>query len=157
MGYDLAEQAREHLGLGDEPVPSMRSLVEDNLGIPVIQARLRNEIAGATVAVTDEDGHECRGIVLNTVGQNQNVWVRRATLAHEVGHLLYDPEDRLEGIRVDTYETNDVNPESGSTDYVEQRANAFAIAFLAPLGAVRRVAPTPISGESISKAMAHSA
>ena len=155
IGYVLAEQARHLLGLGDEPVASMRSLVEDVLGIPVIQARLRDEIAGATVAVTGEDGHEYRGIVLNTVGQNENVWVRRATLAHEIGHILYDPEDRLERIKVDTYDMNDVNPEGSSADYVEQRANAFAIAFLAPPDAVRRVANSPVSGESIAEVMRH--
>ena len=131
----------------------MRSLAEDVLGVPVIQARLPNEIAGATVAVTSEDGCEYRGIVLNTVGQNENVWVRRATLAHEIGHLLHDPDDRLERIRVDTYEMNGDNPQGGLTDYVEQRANAFAIALLAPLEAVRLMAGTPISGESISRIM----
>ena len=154
-GYILAEQARERLGLGSKPVFPMRSLVEDTLGIPVIQAQLPNAIAGATVAVTDENGLEYRGIVLNTLGQNENVWIRRATLAHEIAHLLYDPEDRLDRIRVDTYDMNDVNPEGGSTDYVEQRANAFAIAFLAPLDAVRRMTPTPVSGESISEVMGH--
>ena len=155
IGYGLAEQARQHLGLGEQPVSSMRSLVEDVLGVPVIQAKLPNGIAGATVAVSGEDGREYRGIVLNTVGQNKNVWVRRATLAHEIGHLLYDSDDRLERIRVDTYEMNGVNPQVGSTDYVEQRANAFSTAFLAPLDAVRRTARTPIIGESISEVMRH--
>ena len=155
IGYRLAEQARQRLGLGDKPVPSMRSLVEDVLGVPVIQAELPNEIAGATVAVNGEDDRRCRGIVLNTFGQNENVWVRRATLAHEIGHLLYDPDDRLESVRVDTYEMNDVDPQRGSTDYVERRANAFAIALLAPLDAVRLRVRTPISGESISDVMRH--
>ncbi len=153
VGYRLAEQTRDLLGLGDHPIESMRDLVEGTLGIPVIQARLPEKIAGATVAVKDSNGRECRGIVLNTVGQNENVWVRRATLAHEVGHLLYDPEARLEKARVDSYEANDRDPEYSSTDYVEQRANAFAIAFLAPNDAVRRLAPAPISGESVANVM----
>ena len=38
-------------------------------------------------------------------------------------------------------------------DYVEQRANAFAIAFLAPNDAVRRLAPAPISEESVANVM----
>ena len=153
VGYLLAEQARQHLGLGAGPIPSMRSLVEEDLGIPVMQAQLQQEIAGATVAVTGDDGREYRGIVLNTVGQNENVWVRRATLAHEVGHLIYDPENNLERVRVDTYDMNHANPEDGLRDYVEQRTNAFAIAFLAPLDSIRASAPTPISGESLSKVM----
>ncbi len=153
VGYKLAEDARRELHLGDRPVESIRGLVEDTLSIPVIQARLPERIAGATVAVGNNGGGEYRGIVLNTVGQNQNVWVRRATLAHEVGHLLYDPEDRLEKARVDSYDANDMDPQSASADYVEQRANAFAIAFLAPNEAVRELAPTPVSGESVARVM----
>lgn len=152
VGYRLAEQARENLGLGDGPIPSMRSMVEEDLGIPVIQASLQKKIAGATVAVRDEHGTEHRGIILNTEGQNHNVWVRRATLAHEIGHLLYDPEEYLERLRVDTYDANSANPEDG-TDYVEQRANAFAITFLAPLNAVRTAASPPVSGDDVSKVM----
>ena len=153
VGYNLAERTRQRLDLGNNPIESMRGLVEDTLGISVIQARLPGRIAGATVAVGNKEGREYRGIVLNTIGQNENVWVRRATLAHEVGHLLYDPEDRLEKTTVDSYEANNKNPESYSTDYVEQRANAFAIAFLAPNEAVRELAPTPVSGESVADVM----
>ena len=153
VGYNLAEETRQQLGLRDAPIESMRGLVEDTLGVPVIQARLPERIAGATVAVGNDADGEYRGIVLNTVGQNENVWVRRATLAHEIGHMLYDPEDRLEKARVDSYDANDMDPQNSSADYVEQRANAFAIAFLAPNDAVRELAPTPVSGESVSEVM----
>ena len=159
IGYDLADQARDMLELRDRPVKSMRDLSEDTLGIPVIQASLQDEISGATVAAMDSRGIERRGIVLNFEGPNQNVWARRITLAHEIAHLLYDPDDRLERVRVDSYDGNNRNPEY-SGDYVEQRANAFAVAFLAPLDAVRRREPAPfagepISGEAISRAMRH--
>ena len=155
VGYNLAERAREALQLGDSPIRSMRELVEERLGIPVIQARLPNQIAGATVMTTDDDGDEVRGVVLNTVGDNENVWIRRATLAHELGHLLYDPDERLESVRVDSYVDSQKDPQtySADADYVEQRANAFAIAFLAPNEAVRRLASTPISVEDVSSVM----
>ena len=152
IGYELAEHARKALNLGDRPIGSMRELVEGTLGIPVIQAKLPESIAGATIAVNDA-GSEARGIVLNTVGANQNVWVRRATLAHELGHLLFDPIQRLERVRVDTYQSNEIDPQGLTADYVEQRANAFAISFLAPMDAVRDVAPTPLEGDSIPKIM----
>ena len=139
VGYELAEHARQRLNLGDRPIASMRDLVEKTFGIPVIQARLPERIAGATIAVSDDQHGEVRGIVLNTDGANSNVWVRRATLAHELGHLLFDPIQHLEHVRVDTYQANEVDPQVTATDYVEQRANAFAIAFLAPLDAVRNV------------------
>ena len=153
VGYNLAERARASLHLGHSPIGSMRELVEERLGIPVIQARLPDHIAGATVMTATDDGGKARGVVLNTVGDNENVWIRRATLAHEVGHLLYDPDEDLQNLRVDSYDDSQSDAEAYSTDYVEQRANAFAIAFLAPNEAVRQLAPTPISEEDVTNVM----
>lgn len=157
VGYNLANETREILGIGNSPIESMRRLVEETLGIPVVQARLPESISGATVAVKTSVGREFRGIVLNTLGQNANVWVRRATLAHEIGHLLHDPEDRLEKVRVDSYDGNERDPEESFTypsiDYVEQRANAFAVAFLAPNDAIRQQVGVPIQGEDVAMVM----
>ena len=153
VGYALAEHVRTILGLGISPIESMRNLVEVELGIPVVQADLPQHIAGATIAIGHAEQDESRGIVLNTVGANENVWVRRATLAHELGHLLFDPIQRLQRVRVDTYESNEVDPEVTIKDPVEQRANAFAIALLAPMEAVRALAPTPIRSDSIKNVM----
>ena len=155
VGYRLAEDARRTLGLGESAIPSMRALVEDRLGIPVVQVELGQRIAGATVVTRDEDGREARGVILNAAGANENVWVRRATLAHELGHLLFDRNEQLENVRVDPYGQSEADPQSRETetDFVEQRANAFAVAFLAPLGAVRRMAPAPPSIESVVDVM----
>ena len=153
IGYRLAEDCRRVLGLGESPVSSMRELVEKRLGIPVIQARLRQEIAGATVSTRNIDGEQVRGVILNTVGANKNVWVRRATLAHELGHLLYDAEESLESVRVDSYVDSQKDPQRQGVDFVEQRANAFAIAFLAPNDMVRDMTPSPISEESVYHVM----
>ena len=108
----------------------MRDFCERLLGIPIVQCELPNEIAGATIL----NGNS-RGIVVNTKGSNQNVWIRRATLAHEIGHLLWDPKGRLGSLCVDNY----IGIESDARsvpDYIEQRANAFSVEFLAPLGGV---------------------
>ena len=153
IGYNLASKARLQLQLGDSPINSMRELTEQRLGVPVIQARLPGHIAGATVTTLDEHGQEARGIVLNTVGANANVWIRRITLAHELGHLLYDPDERLQNLCIDSYSDNEMNPEVHQQDFVEQRANAFAIAFLAPNEAVRKLAPTPVTEESVARVM----
>ena len=156
VGYELAESARDIPGLNRAPIPSIRELVEVRLGIPVVQAPLpgNTEIAGATVATTSGDGNEVRGIILNTEGANKNVWVRRATLAHELGHLLYDPDDRLENLRIDSYEESETDPQGlNDMDFVEQRANAFAIAFLAPNDAVREIASLPLSAETVAETM----
>ena len=153
IGYNLASKARAQLQLGERPISSIRDLTEKRLGIPVIQARLPENIAGATVTTLDELGKAARGVVLNTVGANANVWIRRITLAHELGHLLYDPDERLQNLCIDSYSDNEMNPEVHQQDFVEQRANAFAIAFLAPNEAVRKLAPTPVTEESVARVM----
>lgn len=152
-GYLLAEHARQLLGIGEGPIPSLKKLVEDRLGIPVIQAELPEYVSGATVVTVDDDYSEARGIVLNTQGENRNVWVRRATLAHEVGHLLFDSVTELKPVRIDTYQNTDGNAEIGEGsfgDVVEQRANAFAIAFLAPIGTVRSMTVFENGGSAIA-------
>lgn len=132
-GYYLAQQTRKILGIGnDDPIQSIRHLFE-SLDLPLVQAKITGSIAGATLACGDS-----RGVVINTVGANSNVWVRRITMAHELGHLLWDPDQRLNKVRVDFY--NDIESDSRSfTDFVEQRANAFAIEFLAPQAYVREI------------------
>ena len=154
IGYALAKDARRKLGLGIDPIPSMRELVETRLGIPVVQAEMNPRIAGATVTNTNDFDQEVRGIVLNVAGENDNIWVRRATLAHELGHLLYDPNYQLDTVRVDFYQNNEQNAETYTTvDYVEQRANAFAIAFLAPIESVLELTPTPVADKDVANVM----
>ena len=151
-GYVLAGSTRERLGLGLEPIESMRDLVEHRLGIPIIQVALPNRIAGATIS-----SHGRRGIVLNTDGANSNVWIRRTTMAHELAHILFDPEEQLSNVRVDSYDemARDAQNGASSPDNVEQRANAFAVQFLAPRDAVKKIVPSPaqVSTASIERVM----
>ncbi len=150
-GYQLAQQARARLGVSQEPIPSMRELVEHRLGIPIIQVELPDSIAGATLSSNGR-----RGIVLNTGGANTNVWIRRTTLAHELAHILFDPQERLSSIRVDSYEQLQRNTrDTDSLDDVEQRANAFAVEFLAPQDAVRQLVSNTaqVKPEDIAKVM----
>ncbi len=131
IGYDLASRTRDILGLRPEdPIENLRSLIEDRLHIPLIQDQLPKHIAGATVQSGDD-----RGIVINIAGRYFNTWSARLTIAHELGHLLWDPDSSLNSLIVDTTERLDEPPWAAST-YVEQRANAFAIEFLAPRVAI---------------------
>lgn len=82
-GYYLAQQTRQQLGLGNRPIPSLRHLCESTLKIPLIHGEFDSRIAGATLSING-----MRGILVNTKGNNGNVWVRRFTIAHELGHLL---------------------------------------------------------------------
>lgn len=125
-GYRLAADAREKLGLENEPIPSVRDLAEDRLGLPIVQAELGESIAGVTVEAATR-----RAIVVNLSGKNRHVFVRRATVAHELGHLLYDPPHYLNALRADAYADLE-SPSDQLRDPVEQRANAFAVEFLAP-------------------------
>jgi Zn-dependent peptidase ImmA (M78 family) len=126
IGYELADEFRDVLDLGTEPILSMRELVEERLHIPVIQVPMDERIAGATVESAGR-----RAVVLNIQGLNSDALVRRSTMAHEVGHLLFDPSQHLDDLRVDEYEELDQRAETRS-DPVEQRANAFAVQLLAP-------------------------
>src|SRR5262249_42863769 len=124
-GYLLADRARNALNIerGDTIRPLWHLVFQ--MGLPLVQASLPDRIAGATIAA---GGH--RGIVVNTIGQNTNVWVRRSTIAHELGHLLWDPDDRLMSVHVDEYSA--ITAIENVRDDVEARTNAFAIEFLAP-------------------------
>lgn len=130
-GQYLARHTRQLLGLGAKPIQSMHELIE-GLGVPVVQLAMRKRIAGATIAV-----HHARGIVANLDGDNSNPKVRRFTLAHELGHLLWDPPAQLRSLRVDSYdEINELSAKPEGLDPVESRANGFAIELLAPAAEV---------------------
>jgi Zn-dependent peptidase ImmA (M78 family)/transcriptional regulator with XRE-family HTH domain len=133
-GYFLAQDARRRLGIpADQPIEKLHAFIEEDLGIPVVQQGLPSTVAGATVA-----NGVARGITANITGPNENVWVRRVTLAHELGHLLWDPDANLRNLQVDDYRCLDENPRT-QKDFVEARANAFAVEFLAPHQAALRV------------------
>ncbi len=127
-GFHLAQKTRALLGLGNGPIPSVRQLMEDILGIPLVQLSLEGRFAGATLA-----NDAARGVVINEKGANANVRVRRMTLCHELGHLLWDPDQRLDRLAVDDYDGIERDYRDTKPDPVEIRANAFAVAFLAPV------------------------
>lgn len=130
-GYRLATETRNALTLSpEEPIASMRELIEDRFQIPLIQCDLGDAVAGATL----ETGAG-RAIVVNLSGENRSVFVLRTTMAHELGHVIFDPVDKLDALRVDSYDDLGRSREQ-IRDHVEQRANAFAVEFLAPGEAV---------------------
>ena len=87
-----------------------------------------------------------------TAGDDQ-----RRSIGHELAHILFDPEQQLSNVRVDSYDEMERNAEHGapSHDSVEQRANAFAVEFLAPREAVKKIVPSPaqVSTASIERVM----
>ena len=130
-GHELAMTARDVLQLDRPPIHALRELSEERLGIPVVETLLPEEIAGATLATTDGSGDTVRGIVLNSSPDSQHIWGRWWTLAHAIGHILYDPGDRLRDLRLEPHCTTPWGQQAQTPeDYFEQRANAFATGLL---------------------------
>ncbi len=127
-GDRLAAKVRRTLGL-DGPVASMRDLVRETLGIPLV---------GADLTELGPDGFSYYApgrravIVLNLAGKNSDPLVRRFSLAHELGHVLFDrPVAGGYGVACK------VDPTRGLD--VESRANAFAMRLLLPYAPVRKL------------------
>jgi transcriptional regulator with XRE-family HTH domain len=128
IGYDLAEKTRRLLNV-DQDAVFLRETCEI-LGIPVIQTTLSKNIAGATISVGG-----IRAIVVANDERHNDVLIRRMTIAHELGHLLWDTEEFLNDVRIDTFDHISSNPQfSNMPDnlerFIEQRANAFAVHFI---------------------------
>ncbi len=151
QGYDLAHRTRDLFGLDSEaPVPSVRSLLSEQNAIPLLTLEMGTNVAGATLA----NGRD-RGIVVNAAGPNQNVWVRRTTAAHELCHLLWDLDENLDRLRVDSYDFLEAGFRSHPSDRIEQRANAFAVEFLAPQRGILRLVKAATSREEALSRISH--
>lgn len=128
-GYELGEAARSHLCPGGGPLVDLEKTF-NNLGIHV--AWVRFETPGIDAASVWEPG-AVPVVLLNAAGHpSVTIGARRSALAHELCHLLYDGGRRSLTTRVSWEEEtgNDAEAE-------EQRARAFAPAFLAPRAFIR--------------------
>ena len=131
-GGELARRARNYFGISENtPVRGLDHLITERLGVVVVQVQCAAKFAGAAIANNDS-----RGIALNLRADEGNVWFRRTTLAHELGHIMFDTTQDMKSLRVDRGEAS-VRDSRTFEDDVEARANAFAAEFLAPQKAVR--------------------
>jgi Zn-dependent peptidase ImmA (M78 family) len=136
-GDHRARQVRAELGLSDEPIPSMRKLVE-GLGATVVwvtEEQVDAILDGASVCVPRE------AILVNLVEEeNKYPWRTRITLAHELGHLLFDMNSRARSVLVSPT-TGHLRAAHAGTAFsnIEQIARAFAACLLAPTTGVQRV------------------
>ncbi len=127
-----AQRAREALGIGDEPIVSMRAVLERH---------------GVLIVWTDEDevpetleGLSLLGpiptILANLRHGREKHWHTRMTLAHELGHLLFDHLRR--GVALTHSPRIGHTPALPGIADIERDANAFAACLLAPASLVRR-------------------
>lgn len=121
-GRESAQRVRDGLELGEEPIADLVGLAE-RLGFPVAFRLLPEGMHGLNVQ-DEREGVATRLIVVSTRGP----WtLQRYTIAHEVGHALYDDAGQ---VIVDLVEIPDRLP--------ERRAESFARHLLLPAAALKR-------------------
>ena len=121
LAEDEAIKERQRLGLGDQPVIQLRSLLEAEVGLRIIYEELPSRIAGMFAFSRDFGG-------VVAVNRKHPPERQRATLLHEYGHLI---TDRFKpGIDYIAF--------PGRKPANERFAEAFSMAFLMPATSVRR-------------------
>ena len=117
---EIAMAERNRLGLGQGPIPNLRQLLENEVGMRVFGMTLPSKLA-AMFAYTDSWG----GCI--AVNRSHPRDRRRLSLAHEYAHFLtsrYRPEFTVLG----RYQRQPAS---------ERLANAFALSFLLPEAGLR--------------------
>lgn len=121
LAEDVATQERRRLGLGDQPVIHLRSLLEAEVGLRIVYEDLPSRVAGM-FGFSSEFG----GVI--AVNRKHPPQRRRATMLHEYGHLI---TDRFKpGIDYLSF--------PGRKPANERFAESFSMAFLMPATSVRR-------------------
>ncbi len=120
LAEDVANRERQRLGLGDQPIPNIRSLLESDVGVRIFFDRLPRMLAGMYIFVDGLGG--C--MLINSVHPADK---QRASIAHEYAHLI-----------VDRYTAGiDYLTISGRKPANERFAESFAMSFLMPASSVR--------------------
>ncbi len=143
-GERLARTVRQALGLGVEPLRSVRALFEKQLDIRIVwvtEDHLDRAVDGACTIDPRP------AILVNLLAPERHPWRTRITLAHEFCHLLFDQQTGGRAL-FSPYGRRNLFP---GFDDMEQRARAFAGCFLAPAEGVRSTVGSqdPTSEEAI--------
>ncbi len=120
LAEDVASRERQRLGLGDQPIPNIRAILESEVGVRIFFHRLPRSLAGMYLFVDGLGG--C--ILVNSVHPPAK---QRASIAHEYAHLIVDRH--TPGIDYVTV--------AGRKPANERFAEAFAMGFLMPAASVR--------------------
>lgn len=144
-GADLARALRKAFGVRG-PIESMHDFVSQTLGIPVLGARLGEY--GPDAFTVYSPGRRA-AIVLNiTPGtKNTHALARRFTLAHELGHALFDRPTNGSALGIACRVSSDRNLGA------EARANAFAMRFILPEREVQKLGDAVLKPATFRKLM----
>ena len=85
----LAMELRKEWRLGIDPIPNMTELLEDR-GIKVLLIDLPENVSGLTCSV--KQSHAKARLSVIVVNARHSLERRRLTLAHELGHRVFDPD-----------------------------------------------------------------
>jgi Zn-dependent peptidase ImmA (M78 family)/transcriptional regulator with XRE-family HTH domain len=120
LAEDVANRERQRLGLGDQPIANIRTLLESDVGVRIFFTRLPRMFAGMYIFVDGLGG--C--MLINSI---HPIDKQRASIAHEYAHLI-----------VDRYTAGiDYLNIAGRKPANERFAESFAMSFLMPASSVR--------------------
>ena len=119
QGYSVARWLREELSIQDAERVELEALLE-SWKIPLIDVWLSSKDLDAVSVWGPEHGP---AVIVNRNGRHGRAKARRATVAHEIGHLVMDRRDALPVAEV---------MGGRVSSRVETRARAFAASFLMP-------------------------
>lgn len=139
-GRELAKRAREALGLGDGPIGDLTAIIEEHIGAHVLVEPLPPGVHGFCAVCPSADGLPAAAVII--VNGDDVSGRQRFTLAHELCHLLADDPVDVEVLSSQTEKSP-----------AEHRADAFAVAFLAPEEGVRRAVGSQPFDEALIRRM----
>jgi Zn-dependent peptidase ImmA (M78 family) len=117
-GRDAAERFRRNHNLGVQPLGDLAAIIEQEVGVDVTVLDADRDEHGLTIRDPDRD------MVLIGVARTRHPMRQRSTLAHELGHVLFqDWDDKADSL--------------GNRTPGERRADAFARHLLVPLEGLR--------------------
>lgn len=125
-GYRLATRVRGALGNASEPLLDLQTIVEEQFDILILVEELSRRVQAASV----RDSHTGAAAIIHNSANRwfENAYRQRTDLAHELGHVLFDPSKSALTLVADS----DVEGELVEAEPMEQRAKAFAAELLMP-------------------------
>lgn len=146
-GYRLARKLRSALGDESGPLGDMAELLEEEFDVLVRAGVLSSARIDALALKEPQTG--VAAVILNTASKRRsNPWTARVDLAHELGHILFDPPQGEINLVVDQE-----GDEGKVVWHGERRARAFAAELLMPAEGLRQLLGPPQYEMATSKAL----
>lgn len=156
QGYKLARFVRARLGLGADPIGDMGALLEETLGIAVRVDELVSDNLRAASIVDADRAAAAAVLAASSPDRERNPVLARVYLAHELGHVLFDPAApgtvrlALEDLSIETRGTGRPTDDA----LLESRAKGFAAELLLTFEGLRKLLGTPRQARDIGDARA---